>query len=350
MNSNLILIFLTTWTIVLMNGALCQKCEFTSSASILKCDQIVDLTLVDTSNATIDSILTVSIRPKDPAIFTGISFDGDEEKFKESFMLILENFDGFDVASNPFSNFNQQGRELEIAESKFEFSLFGSPLNGSCLNGSLTNKPILASFKSVTFDESITFEKNTCPDIFKDCNILRLIISGISDSNYLGFTNLNALINLNSSVFSYEIFKSSLKSVDNSLLNSDVFKKLSKFAYHSSESLFEIKSDLFVPFKFLIEFELIVPNFEHIFLNQTTIKWINSINSDLNVDLSNDLEITSNAARQAKLVLNDFSKSYLYPLEDLCTFINFPHSHLIYPVIETAPDIECKNLFFELIF
>jgi len=55
---NILLIALSTTA--LSKGAWSQKCEYFSS--ILKCDQIQDLSLIDVSNATLESIATVSIR------------------------------------------------------------------------------------------------------------------------------------------------------------------------------------------------------------------------------------------------------------------------------------------------
>ena len=63
MYSNFINILLITLSTTLLNkGVQCQTCVFTPSANILKCDQIADLSLIDTSVASVDSIKTLSIR------------------------------------------------------------------------------------------------------------------------------------------------------------------------------------------------------------------------------------------------------------------------------------------------
>jgi hypothetical protein len=257
-------------------------------------------------------------------------------------MLVLENFSGFELTANPFEKFNRLGGELEIAETNFEFISSGIPLRDECESTNISNnKPLLASFQKVIFDLSVTFENNTCPLVFKDANILNLIISDISDSNSLNFKSVNILGELNSTIASYEIYKSSITSMKSSLLNEMVFKRLNKLVFESLESLVKIEADLFRPFKFLKEFNLRVSNLEQ-FLKQTSGLWLDSLNADLNVDLTDDSLIAANSARQMRLVLEDLSEAYKFPNEDLCEFINFPHSHLVYPVIETANDIECS--------
>ena len=90
------------------------------------------------------------------------------------------------------------------------------------------------------------------------------------------------------------------------------------------------------------EFHLFVPNLET-FLKNTNLEWVFSLNSDVNIDLTSPSELNnpSNKAKQMQLRLTDQSKMYTFPEEDFCALVNFPHSQLVFPVIESADDLEC---------
>jgi len=63
MTSKMLVFFFIGLNIALLsNRASGQICDFDSASTILKCDEIVDLSLINTSGATNDSIKTIYIR------------------------------------------------------------------------------------------------------------------------------------------------------------------------------------------------------------------------------------------------------------------------------------------------
>ena len=61
--------------------------------SILKCEDITDLSLVSAEDANESSIETIFLLPKSPLKFDrNLTFAGSEDKFKDNYKLILENF------------------------------------------------------------------------------------------------------------------------------------------------------------------------------------------------------------------------------------------------------------------
>jgi hypothetical protein len=58
----LVFLFIGLNLVLLSNRASGQVCDFDPASTILKCDEIVDLSLINTSGAANDSIKTIYIR------------------------------------------------------------------------------------------------------------------------------------------------------------------------------------------------------------------------------------------------------------------------------------------------
>ena len=106
-----------------------------------------------------------------------------------------------------------------------------------------------------------------------------------------------------------------------------------------------IEKDVLAHFRKLKIVQIHLENFKNFF--HKGIKWINSMNKDLNIDMDNDDEFRRNQHRIITLVLTDEASSlqsaYTYPDSDFCIFKDFPHSQLIAPVISVAHrDMECS--------
>ena len=333
---------------------LSDKCEFYSDASILKCENILDLSNINADEAEVSSIETLYIKPKFATrLDRSLSFSGSGDRFKENYDASLINFDGFNLNANPFEKLNAKGGTLDLSELSLEF--FSSAhdsvsLSDTCVYVKTNYAVMFSSFENILISESANFGQLMCPLMFKDANIKRLAVSKMTESNRFNFTKLDVLENetgdvstlLNSSVIAFEIYKSSLKYVRKSLLDETVFKSLAKFVYHSLEPLPEFQNDLFKSLKSLRELQIYVPDLGN-YLRNTHLAWINSINFDLTIDLSSTTQLLdeNNKKKQVVLRMVDMREEYTFPEEDFCLYADFPHSKLIFPAIESRPNLEC---------
>jgi hypothetical protein len=338
----------TTVSTVTSMSPLSEKCVYFPDAFILNCDGITNLTNVIANQP----VQVLFIRPKNfLRLDKSLSFSGAEDSFRENFQIILENMGGFNLNANPFEKVRTSGGNIEIYSSYFEF--FSSnhddtSLADICIYVKTSYKPLVSSFKNLILGSNVNFSRPVCPLVFKDSRINRFVVS---DSNSFKFAKLGKLENetanvtllLNSSIQSFEAFKSSLKRLTHDVLNEEVFVRLQKFKYYSLEINLEIDDDLFIPFKYLKEFELNVPDLS-VFLKNSSQSWISSINADTQIDLTSVSQLTdqSNKNKQFKLKLWDESQNYMFQDEDLCYFSDFPHSKLIFPILEDNRDIDCS--------
>jgi len=296
----------------------------------------------------------VFIKAKYPIRFESFTFNGSETYFADNFELLLDNFDGFDLNANPFDKFTRQGGVLEISDSNFEFFsvIHNTSLANVCaLVKPLTYKPLISSFDAIFLGARVNFTQKICPLTFTDSNIRRFLVSKIEEGNKLEFATLTPLANqtgdelatlLNSTIQTFEIYQSYLKSITTSLLDVNVFVKLNKFVLHAMNNDVQIQKSLFESFKSLREFHLFVPQYTD-FVQSSNFDFLSSINSDVNVDLMSQasLENSTNIEKQFKFKITDSSRAYEFPEEDLCDYIDFPHSRLIFPSLDADSYIAC---------
>lgn len=331
-----------------------EACQFIKEIATLKCDEIVSLTNINTNSVSdFEQIQVVYIKGKDTINFESFNFSDSETKFAENFNLILENFNRFDLKANPFDRFSQKGGVLDISESNFEFfsTSHSATLSDVCAFVKTSYNPLISSFSNMILGTLVKFTQKVCPLAFKNSHMTKFVISKITEENFLEFATLTHLENqtediaslLNSTIQKFEIYQSSLKNISSVLLNDDVFARLKSFILHAMNDDVQIETNLFKPFKLLKEFHLYVPDFMK-FRELSNFDFLSSINSDVNIDLTNEasLEDTNNKEKQFKLKITDSSRSYLFPDDDLCDYIKFPHSRLIFPVLDSSLDCECS--------
>ena len=193
-----------------------------------------------------------------------------------------------------------------------------------------------------TFDDNIFYNQKICPYVFVNNSLEQLILNQITNSlifrNRLEFMDIdenktfsNSLVFLQLNIFYDEI--------SSKLLNKFVFANL-KFL--SLTGLIDnIENNLFNSFK---KIRCIILNHQHFrrFFQQGT-KWMNSLNSDIEINLNNKAEIQLHNFKIIFLEFYHFNMiqnvEYVYPDEDICLFKDIPFSRLVFPIIKFKSDI-----------
>ena len=187
--------------------------------------------------------------------------------------------------------------------------------------------------------------------IFQNANIKRLIITNKpKEGSKLQFKILTPGLNggpnvsaLNSRIESLEILFSQIKYLDSTVLNPYVFANMKKFVYDSDTSDLNVQDTLFAPFKSLKEFTFRVPSMKDYIRNQN-LTWALSLNADVKIDLNDQAQLQdpTNRDEHFKLTISDVTLDYDFPEEDFCLYRNFPHSQLVFPIINSKPDLACS--------
>ena len=269
----------------------------------------------------------------------------------DMFMTIFENFKGFDLTSNPFKYVNFTGKFykfLLISFSNFDFYYKNNLVDQACnknLFDVLPKENLFTGFIfSLEFDNK--FSSNTCPLIFSNIKLNFINFNQISDSfvekNIFGFQNISEdlLKKLNSSIYQLNIkfYHTDLKS---NLLNNYVFFNLTVLDLNGQ--IKQIQQDLF---KYFINIRFIrfrMQNIQHILVRNN--KWLDSLNSDLNIDINNETQINDNGNRFITLVLYQTFYNvtlYDYPEKDFCYFKDFPHKRLVLPKLRPNYKTSCS--------
>jgi hypothetical protein len=256
----------------------------------------------------------------------------------DMFVIIFENFKGFDLTSNPFKYVNFTGKFYKfwsIGFSNFDFYYKNNPVNQIC-NKNLFDvlpkeNPFTGFILSLEFDNK--FSSNTCPFIFSNIKLNFINFKHLSDSlveKYIfGFQNVSEdlLQKINSSIFQLNI-KFYHTDLNSNLLNNYVFVNLTVLDLNGQ--IKQIQQDLF---KYFINIQFIrfrMQNINHILVKNN--KWIDSLNFDLNIDINNSTQVKENGNRFIILVLYQTFYNvtlYDYPEKDFCYFKHFPHNRLV---------------------
>ncbi len=225
------------------------------------------------------------------------------------FMIIFENFKGFDLTSNPFEYVNFAGKLYKfwsIGFSNFDFYYKNNSVNQICnknLFNVLPKENLFTGYiLSLEFDNK--FSSNTCPFIFSNIKLNFLNFKHLSDSlvekNIFGFQNISEDLvqNVNSSIFQLNI-KFYHTDLNSNLLNNYVFVNLTVLDLNGQ--IKQIQHDLFKRFLNIQFIRFRMQNINHIFVRNN--KWIDSLNFDLNIDINNSTQVKANGQRFIILVL-----------------------------------------------
>lgn len=270
--------------------------------------------------------------------------------------IVLSKVNSFELTANPFANLPIR-INLYLKNSSLNFLYREREFDWICdlVVNDNTYLPLFASFKMISFGlmSTITYPKQLCPAIFKNALIDTVCFYNLTEGNRPNFirlkdTNPKSLIAAKSSNV-HELLNSRIKqlhiqssdvALDSKLLDRNVFYYLEKLVIELS-NLTSIEENVFEPLKHLKRVQLSLYNFESFIRNQD-LAWMRHLNGEISVRMDNETELDENKQNHMELELTDESRIYDYPDRDFCMFRNFPHSKLVFPVIKTAPGLNCS--------
>ena len=106
-----------------------------------------------------------------------------------------------------------------------------------------------------------------------------------------------------------------------------------------------ISFDLFVYFEHLKNIDLQLDNLKE-FLHADT-KWMSTLNWYTNIDPYNISKVRENLNSLMRVKFQflkryvSFDVIYEYPDEDICLFRDFPHNHMVYPILRPGKQLKC---------
>lgn len=294
----------------------------------------------------------MKINPKVPLKLDD-SFNLDELNLDTNkFQFILNNIDSFELTSNPFHSYSAFGSLplISINNSSFSFVYRGKEFNWFCdlvIKDSQLN-PLFSSFKSLYlgYSSSVDFSSPICPAVFKNTNLDSLFMTNLSLSNRPRFIDVqDSDANINSHINSVHIQASQI-GLDSSLLDKHVFKNTKKISIEFS-NLTAIDTHVFSQLRSLKHINFWLFNFDHL-IHSIGLDWLNGLNNELK--LFYDVEVLDKKfqklkefvhKKQVTIELRDESGTYFYPDEDFCIFKDFPHSRLVFPLIQSSKKLNC---------
>ncbi len=128
--------------------------------------------------------------------------------------------------------------------------------------------------------------------------------------------------------------------LDTSFVYTEVFKHVQSMFIQLSRVDF-IDEYFFIRFHRLRIVKLAVNNFKQLFNNSNQTKWLTNLNHQTRVNLNDPNDVSRNRDNQLMIELNDLNNKYDFPEKDFCYFESYPHENLVFPVIETKPNLEC---------
>lgn len=246
------------------------------------------------------------------------------------------------VTYNPFEIISDNLNEIFIEDSQIEF-VYDEILNSNekldCAK--LLNKETI--FSNLKLDEFGFFDvifKNSklCSTLFQNSYIYRFTYSmaSVEDSFYLDTRDLN----LNIDVKNLLVLNSFTPLNELKLLNQNVFKNVEKISFYYSQ-IDSIDENYFNQFKMLKSLFIGI-DLKNLF-NKNNSKWLKSLNSNINVDLSLTQSINSSYIRNNYFELSLFDRNETFSNELYCYFINLKHNQLVFTRFENFPEfLKCS--------
>jgi hypothetical protein len=248
-------------------------------------------------------------------------------------MILIQNLEGFNQKTIQSSNknFPKFNIEFNLINTKFDFYQNGTLLTeGKCNKENFDrNMTSFFSMKNLFLSINVFYDHKVCPYVFINSRLNFLSLYQIANSlifkNRLEFMDIEDDTNLinTKELISYEI-NIAYEAISLINLNKYIFKNAKYLIIHGICQ--EVEIDLFKYFHQLKLVQISLENFEG-FLHSGT-KWMNSLNSDLSVNLANDVEFRKYIYRLITLNLVDTKDNlkiaYTFPDRDFCLFKNFP--------------------------
>jgi hypothetical protein len=270
---------------------------------------------------------------------------------KTFWLILIQNTQGFNqktIQGSMHSHIESKNRtiskidiEYDLINTKFDFYQNGTLLaEDKCKKENFDrNMTSFFSMKKLALVDNVFYNNKVCPYVFINTQLIVLSLLQIANSfifqNRLEYLDIDDddtnLINTKTLIF-YEI-NIAYEAISVKILNKYIFKNVKTLIINGICE--EVQIDLFKYFHYLKLIQILPENFEE-FLHSGT-QWMNSLNSNLNVNVANAVEFRKNSFRLITLELIDTKDNlkiaYTFPDSDFCLFKNFPHSQMITPVI-----------------
>ena len=263
---------------------------------------------------------------------------------------------GFNLDSASKTNKTLSSFTVNFDFCRFQFYLNKTLLTKKMCKLSNFNQKsnFFGSIKTFEFGSSNYYSTNTCPYVFLSNKLTEVTLAEISNSlilkNQLGFIDADEP-DSNSSLYNRNLYYLNMGFAYEALST----KNLNKIAFKHVKHLYlwgivtEIQADLFSNFKNINYVSLTFDNLRQLLHNSH--KWLSSFNSDVKVDLNNSLEIGKYLDRTMVVQIfqkngnngshTTFNRAYTFPDEDLCLFKDFPHEHLVHPILVSGALTQC---------
>ncbi len=187
--------------------------------------------------------------------------------------------------------------------------------------------------------EGLAYSSRICPILFRNAQINKMYLLIASNENNLNFFDLSEIAsqNLNSTIKELYLIYGQVY-LKSTFLNKNVFENTELFAFEF-DNIFGLDDDIFKSFKKIRKIQFAEGDFNGL-LNNT--KWLNSINSDISVNLDKQAEILAYQNRSVAIYIEGNGNWLNYSNEIFCQLKDFPHTSLVYFIIfDQNNDIEC---------
>jgi len=268
--------------------------------------------------------------------------------------FIFRKFDGL-ILTNFASNKKPVKNDVSLTFEYFRLDFYWK--NKTKLKISKCNKETLKNFTSfideysdLDFSVTVYPKEGLCPFVFGHSRAKTItfnkIINSLIVQNRLSFIETNVSVspieNLQflSADFHYE-------SLTSSLLNKEIFRNI--LYLKLSNILNRVEIGLLRKFHLMREVHFQLVNLREFFHAENT-KWMLDLNTRIPQGVVNfhDPKTIENNIHNFMFLLLEllnynyaFSKTYDYPLEDICLFKDFPHTNLVLPVLHPYKFLNC---------
>jgi hypothetical protein len=273
----------------------------------------------------------------------------NEEFIKVQFVQFIH-LKGIDIDVNKIDFFFQSS--IEISFSKLDFYNNTKIINKQDCKINLF-KNLHSIFSEFTYVILVydKFPEFLCPYVFMNSSLYKIGIFDVSNSylnknriNFLEVDDIYTKVNSILSFVRYLRIQLKYESMTRKILNRYVFKYMENIRIEGV--LVDIESDLLTNFIYLKYIDITIQNFRSFFHQGNN--WLKYLNKGVKVDL-NDMKSIKRRLNEKMLLRFEYTKQatsfdqiYEYPEEDFCLFKDFPHDHLVYPIIIPGQKINCS--------
>ena len=274
-------------------------------------------------------------------------FSFKDESAKKT--ILFQNIRGFNLGSNSTRVMNNYMNEYYVA---FTFSHFHFFMNSTLITKELCHRQNFASIQNFFGSirnffmlENSFYSHTVCPHVFHNAILGELSFMNIIDS--LIFRNKLAFYKNNETISIPHLKRLRMHvtycSLDTILLNERIFQNIT--ILYIQGLITQIQMDIFAHFRQL-KFVRIASNTNlKYFFHTCNTKWMNYLNTDLRVNLSDNKAFLKLKSRVLTLQFSEdnylFHTSYSYPDEDFCLFSEFPHTQLVLPSLVLKTQVAC---------